>query len=62
MKFDGIVLAQAGCTANNLQFLKAYLFNENNGEILSNAVAEGSEGKAKESFYLAFQFRLNSCA
>lgn len=45
MKFDGVILTQADCSADNLEFLKTWLFNDNNGEIRSYSVAEGAEGR-----------------
>ncbi|EHM45808.1 protein kinase family protein [Yokenella regensburgei] len=58
MKFDGIVLAQADCSADNLEFLKTCLFNDNNGEIRSRTVDTGFEGSGEAHFYSAFQHRL----
>lgn len=58
MKFDGIVLAQADCSADNLEFLKTCLFNDNNGEIRSDTVDGGPVGGGESRFYLAFQLRL----
>lgn len=58
MKFDGIVLAQADCSADNLEFLKTCLFNDNNGEIRSDTVYEGPGGRGEARFYSAFQLRL----
>lgn len=58
MKFNGIVLAQAECSAYDLKFLKTCLFNDNNGEIRSSKVDEGSEGRGETDFYSAFQHRL----
>lgn len=58
MKFDGIVLAQADCSADNLEFLKACLFNDNNGEICSHTVDVGAEGTGEAHFYSDFQLRL----
>lgn len=58
MKFDGIVLAQADCSADNLEFLKNCLFNDNNGEIRNDTVEAGPEGSGESHFYSAFQHRL----
>lgn len=55
MKFDGIILAKANCSAENLEFLKNTLFNVNNGEIRSDTVGEGKE---EARFYSIFHFRL----
>ena len=58
MKFDGIVLAQADCSADNLAFLKTCLFNDNNGEIRCDTTEEGHVGTGGSRFYSDFQLRL----
>lgn len=58
MKFDGVILTQADCSADNLEFLKTWLFNDNNGEIRSYSVAEGAEGRGEVHFYSDFQCQL----
>ena len=58
MKFDGIVLAQADCSADNLEFLKTCLFNDNNGEIRCDTIDEGPVGTGGSRFYSDFQLRL----
>lgn len=55
MKFDGIVLAQANCSADNLAFLKTCLFNDK-GEIRRHTEEdEGPVGTVGSRFYSDFE-------